>query len=312
MIHLLMGYSCEGLGVFPFTPVNLDTIRISYRELFLWNRDEDRMEAHEEIPVRILPGISTFVGGDILAGLAACGYITAQKPSLLIDFGTNGEIAVGNREHILVTSTAAGPAFEGGNFSCGLGSVPGAISHISLQVDKQVLKTIEDQPPIGLCGTGVVDLAAELYRTGKVDNTGFLNEELFKDGYSIYRKGEINLRFTQKDIRELQLAKAAVRAGIELLLLRYGITFEQLDKVFLAGGFGFSIDVDKAARIGLLPAELKEKISVIGNSALAGALQYAVDSNFADYMARIKAISREVHLSAEEEFNDLYLECMAF
>lgn len=312
MIHLLMGYSCEGLGAYPFTPVNLDTIRLSYRELFLWNKEENGKEALEEVPVHILPGISTFVGGDILAGLAACGYITAEKPSLLIDFGTNGEIALGSRECIFVTSTAAGPAFEGGNISCGAGSVPGAICHVKQEKDKLIYETIGNQPPVGICGTGVVDLAAELFRSGAIDETGLLIDEYFHEGYPIISDEKSALRFTQKDIRELQLAKAAVRAGIELSLLRASITYDQIDQVFLAGGFGFSIAVDNAVLIGLLPDSIKEKVIVIGNSSLAGAIQYAVNSEFIDRVERIKAISREIHLSMDEEFNELFLEYMSF
>lgn len=312
MIHLLMGYSCEGLGVYPFTPVSLDTIRVSFRELFLWNREEDGMEALQEVPVHILPGISTFVGGDILAGLAVCGYVSAERPSLLIDFGTNGEIALGSREGIFVTSTAAGPAFEGGNISCGVGSVPGAICHVRLEKDKPIYETIGNQPPVGICGTGVVDLAAELFRSGAMNGTGLLIEEYFQEGYPIISDGKSALRFTQKDVRELQLAKAAVRAGIELLLSRASITYNQIDRVFLAGGFGFSIDVDNAVLIGLLPEKIKEKVVVIGNSSLAGALQYAVCSDFADRVERIKAVAKELHLSLDEEFNDLFLEYMSF
>jgi uncharacterized 2Fe-2S/4Fe-4S cluster protein (DUF4445 family) len=312
MIHLLMGFSCEGLGVYPFTPVSLDAITVRAQELLLLDDSNSTLKPLQEAAVILLPGISTFVGGDILAGLAVCGYDTAKGPSLFIDFGTNGEIALGNKERILVSSTAAGPAFEGGNISCGVGSVPGAISHVSLWEEQPHLETIEGRSPIGICGTGIVDLAAELYRTGKMDNTGLLVEEYFQEGYPLYRQEEGDLRFTQKDVRELQLAKAAVRAGIELLLLRYGTSYEQLDRVFLAGGFGFFMDVEKAAQIGLLPVELTDKISIIGNSALAGALQYAINSDFADRMERIKVVSEEVHLAKEDDFNDRYLEYMDF
>ena len=269
-------------------------------------------ELLRRVPVTLLPGISAFVGADLVAGLALCGYDSSEKPSLLIDFGTNGEIGLGCRDRILVTSTAAGPAFEGGNITCGVGSIPGAIRHISLAQELAVYETIGSRPPVGLCGTAVVDLAAELFRTGKIDETGLFNQEYFEEGFSVFRHMDMEGRFTQKDIRELQLAKAAVRAGIEILLLRYGITGHQVDKVYLAGGFGFSMNIDNAVRIGLLPEEMKNRIIQIGNSSLAGAIRYATDADFADRVERIRLISKEIALSADTDFYDLYLEYMAF
>ncbi len=324
MIHLLLGYSCETLGVYPFTPVNKNTHQLSFEELFAGyeaafnHSDNGRTGSREllnrtkEVPVIILPGISAFVGGDIVAGLAVCGFHTSDTISLLIDFGTNGELALGNKDRILVASAAAGPAFEGGNISCGVGSIPGAISHFSLEGDHCSYETIDAQAPTGICGTGVIELISELLRNGIIDETGLLCEQYFTTGYPVKYLGETVLSFQQKDIRELQLAKAAVRAGLEVLLKNYGITYDQVDRVYLAGGFGFYLDVGRAVRIGLLPKEFGDKVFTIGNSSLAGAEQAAFNRETIAFLEKLAEKAVEIPLSLDPDFNDLYLEHMSF
>ncbi len=328
MIHLLLGYPCETLGVYPFTPVNKNTHRLSFGELFtdkstgVIERDgsnvSDKASSREllqslrTVPMVILPGISAFVGGDIVGGLAVCGFHSSESISLLIDFGTNGELALGNRNKILVASTAAGPAFEGGNISCGTGSIPGAISHVAIQENNLRYETIASKKPQGICGTGVIELVAELYRNGLIDETGLLCDQYFSDGYPIEYGGTTAFTFLQKDIRELQLAKAAIRAGIEVLLKNYGITYTQVNKVYLAGGFGFYLDTEKAVRIGLIPEEWKDRIITIGNSSLAGAEQIARSSEYLVIQEGLVQKAQEVALSLDPNFNELYLQYMSF
>lgn len=295
MVHLYMGYSCTGLGTYPFQPVNIGFI-------------EDSLEGIDAIPVTLLPGITTFVGGDIVSGLAVCGFHRKEESCLLIDLGTNGEMALGNKDKILVTSTAAGPAFEGGNLSCGTGSIPGAISHMNIKGNEISYETIGNKPPIGICGTGVIEIISELLRVGIIDETGLLTDAYFEQGYTITE----DIKVTQKDIRELQLAKAAVRAGVEILASNYGITLDHISTVYLAGGFGFHLDIDKAVHIGLLPPELKENIKVIGNSSLSGAISYLTEPNMKEAMQHIVSVSGEIHLSNEPDFNELYLQYMSF
>ncbi|MBH1940544.1 DUF4445 domain-containing protein [Mobilitalea sibirica] len=309
MSHLFMGYSCETLGSFPFTPVNIEMIQMNMTDIFSTKDYQVNIDIPEipNIPVILLPGISTFVGGDIVAGLMVCGFLSSEKPWLLIDIGTNGEMALGTKEDILVTSTAAGPAFEGGNITCGVSSIPGAISHVTLKGDEIHYETIDEKPPIGICGTGVIDLTSELWKEGIIDNTGLLINPYFHEGYRI-----TDLTFLQKDIREIQLAKAAIRAGIEILISRYGISYDQIDQVYLAGGFGYKIDIQKAIHIGLLPKELSGKIKAVGNSSLAGAIKYLTDSKAKEDVEKLRTISREIHLSNDEEFNELYINYMSF
>lgn len=306
MGHLLLGLSCETLGVYPFDPVDISYIIRPFEEVF----GENLLNC----PVEILPGISTFVGGDIVSGLLFCGFDKADKVNVLIDLGTNGEMAIGCKDRILVTSTAAGPAFEGGNISCGMGSVAGAVCHVSLdENNRPSIETIGGQPPIGLCGTGVIEAAAELIRTGLVDETGLLDDDYFDDGLllALTPDGK-KISFTQKDVREIQLAKSAVRAGLETLILRYGITYEEIDKVYLAGGFGYKIDRQKAVEIGMIPKELADKIETVGNSSLGGAYLAVTEEGAKEAMERLAGISEEIALSTDKNFNEFYMEYMYF
>jgi len=309
MGHLLMGYSCETLGIYPFQPVNISKMELSFDAVF---PAEDSSE-YPDTKVILLPGISTFVGGDITAGLLACGFDKMDQPSLLIDLGTNGEMAIGNKERILVTSTAAGPAFEGGNISCGVGSVRGAISSVTIDEKGVTYDTIGGEPPVGICGTGVVEITSELLKSSIIDETGLLLEEYFTDGYDIATDPQGNkITVTQKDIRELQLAKSAIRAGVEVLIKRYGITYEEIDTVYLAGGFGYKINIEKAVHIGLLPMELKDRIKAVGNSSLAGASAYLTEEDAAHQMDEILKVASEIHLSNDKDFNQLYIDYMYF
>ena len=303
MIHLLMGYSCETLGVYPFTPVNLDRIESDSERLF--------GETKYEFPITILPGISTYVGGDIVAGLLACGFHANEKISMLIDLGTNGEMAIGNKDKILVASTAVGPAFEWGNITCGTGSIQGAISHISSENGDFRIETIGGKEPIGICGTGVIDIMAEILERGWMDKTGLLDEVYEEEGICITEK-EKSIRFYQKDVREIQLAKAAVRAGIETLIHEYGIDSEEIDTIYIAGGFGYTLNVQNACRMGLFPKLCEEKLRAIGNSSLQGAIQYLLERDAKENIENIRKCSKEISLALCEKFQDSYIENMYF
>ena len=306
MVHLLMGYSCETLGVAPFTPVNLDRIQTDGAQL-LGN------PAFANCRCWIFPGISTYVGGDIVSGLLYCGFHKRETPALFIDLGTNGEIAVGSKNRILVASTAAGPAFEGGNISHGVGCVPGAICQIALE-NKAVsrYKTIREAPPCGICGTGVIELTAELLREGLIDETGLLNEVYFENGFPVVQGTEGMITFRQQDVREIQLAKAAVRAGIETLLEEYGISPDELDAVYVAGGFGYRLNMEKAVFLGLLPQSLQDKVKAVGNSSLGGAARCLLEESNLKWAEELCKVSQEVSLSVSRTFQESYIESMLF
>ena len=342
MLHLLMGYECDTLGVYPFTPVNVDRIQANGGLLEgngayagketsskgkaalendvrpeLVKQTENGQEKHsiswEKIKVDLLPGVSTFVGADIVAGMSACGFRESEEVCLLVDLGTNGEMALGNRERILVASTAAGPAFEGGNIAWGIGSVRGAICSVIIEGGRAAVRTIQDAPPVGICGTGVVETTAELLRTGLLDETGLLAEAYFEEGFPLARTAEgKQISFTQKDVREFQLAKAAVRAGIETLLARYGISAKQVVRIYLAGGFGYRLDWRKAMAIGMLPDGFSGRIHAVGNAALAGTAGYLQSKKGEESSLFLPGICEEVPLATDACFNELYLQHMMF
>lgn len=305
MVHLLMEYSCENLGVFPFTPVNMKRIESDYMTVL-----GDDFLGH--CPVVVLPGISTFVGGDITSGLFSCGFHKENNVSMLVDLGTNGEMGIGNKDKILVTSTAAGPAFEGGNIEWGTGSIKGAICGVKLDGDQVTVRTIGDVAPVGICGTGVIETTSELLKAELIDASGMLDDDFFEDGFPLAKCGDEEIVFTQKDVREIQLAKSAVRAGIETLMIHYGVTYDQIDKVYLAGGFGFKMDKSKAVEIGMFPEELAEKIEAVGNSSLGGAVMYLLREDGDETLDGLVERSEEIALSTDPKFNEFYMEHMLF
>ena len=288
MEHLLQGLSCESLGVAPYTPVDISL--------------------HEYKNMTILPGISTFVGADIVSGIIACGMDESAEVCLLIDLGTNGEMVIGNRDRLLSASTAAGPAFEGGNISCGVAGIPGAISSVTIENGKPEIRTLSNMPPIGICGTGVLETTFELYQAGITDETGLMDDAYFDDGYPL----SDHVRFSADDVREVQLAKSAIRAGVEVLLREYGVSCREVSKVFLAGGFGEYIDTKKAIGIGLLPEDFAGRIEAVGNSSLAGAILYARNPGLRERFIRTAQGTGEIALAENRLFNDFYLEHMLF
>ncbi len=326
MEHLLMEFPCETLGVYPFDPVDISTIRTDFNTLFGAAMEEEteapsgrepnpgkKPAKPGAIPVTLMPGISTYVGADIVSGLLSCGFDRSDQVNILIDLGTNGEMAIGNREKILVTSTAAGPAFEGGNISCGMGSVQGAICGVDIDGTEVRVETIGGKEPLGLCGTGVIETACELLGEEWIDETGMLDEKYFDDGFMLARSPDgQDILFTQKDVREIQLAKSAVRAGLETLLLRYGVAYEDIGTLYLAGGFGYKMDLKKAVGIGLLPEELLDRTVAVGNSALEGCVEYLTDGTAAERIGKIIAVSEEIPLASDKDFNKFYTDFMFF
>ena len=288
MEHLLEGLSCRTLGVYPFDAVDLSM--------------------HTYKNMTILPGISTYVGADIVSGIVACGIDLKEGISILVDLGTNGEMIIGNRHRILAASTAAGPAFEGGNISCGMAGVPGAIDSVTIKDGKAVVTTIGGQAPVGVCGTGVLETVYELLKEEIMDETGLLCDEYFDRGYPVTDR----ISFLAKDIRQVQLAKAAIRAGIEILLLSYGVSYDQIDRLYLAGGFGQKMDCRKALGIGIIPKALSDRVLAVGNSSLEGAKLLAKDPSAAGRFLHVVEISEEISLSNHKRFSDLFVNSMFF
>lgn len=308
MCHLLRGFSCETLGVAPFLPVDLSWMEGSAAD-FLGMKELDTK-------VVILPGISAFVGADIMAGIAKMNMHRSEGYHLLLDIGTNGEMVLGNCRHMYVTSTSAGPAFEGGNISCGMAGIPGVISHVFMEeTGKAGFQVIGEtdgenkkQQAIGICGTGMIDLVYELREHQMIDEHGTYSDLYFDTGYELAEK----VKFTQNDIREIQMAKAAIRAGVDILVKKAGIAFDEVDDCYLAGGFGTKIDITKAAGIGLIPKELEMKTIPVGNTVLAGTKEVLLGRISKEELEKIQTMADVINLAEENDFEELYLSYMDF
>lgn len=300
MCHLLLGYTCDTLGKAPFCPVDISLQRRTAKELL--------KTAELEAEVTILPGISAFVGADIVAGIMACKMQEKEEYSLFLDIGTNGEMVVGNREGLFVTSAAAGPAFEGGNISCGAASVPGAIDKVEIRFPYTRVHTLGEKAAIGLCGTGVIEVVYELLKNRILDRNGTLTERFLEEGYPLI---ENKIYFSQKDVREFQMAKSAIRAGMEQLLEGSGIKKEDIKNVYLAGSFGCHIPVEKAVGTGLLPKELTEKMKPAGNASLEGAKQYLLYQETAK-IEKIISLAKDRKLASDKGFQEKFLQYMSF
>lgn len=283
MTSLFMGYDCHKLGMYPFEAQSLQTV--------------------QEGKYTLLGGISGFVGGDITAGLYMCGFDKSDRVNLFLDLGTNGEIAIGNCDKILCTSVAAGPAFEGGNISCGSGAVKGAVTSVSFT--DRIIKTVGNEKPMSVCGSGIIDFTAELVKSNAVDFSGKLDEK-----YSGEYKLTEDISLTAEDIRNIQTAKSAVRTGIELIIKEYGANERDIENIFISGGFSKYLDIEKACIIGLLPQRFKEKYKCVGNSALGGGVKIIEDG--LDGAEKIRSVAKDFSLAEKTEFNDMFMENMYF
>lgn len=307
MLHLLMGWPCDGLGDWPFHPVSLGGK--TYRAQEVLGPQSPLADA----TVTLLPGMSTYVGADITAGIWQCGLASSDDVSLFVDLGTNGEMVLGNKDQRFIASAPAGPALEGGKLTWGTGSVPGAICGVRIERGRAKVRTIDHTVPVGICGTGILEAMAGLVREGLVDETGKLVEPYFHKGFPLASTLDYQrITLSQQDIREIQMAKSAIRAGIESLIERSGISRQRVHQVFLAGGFGYYLDPQKAAVIGLLPADLAERTTAVGNTSLKGAIGLLTGAVTLEELQAIAAGSEEIVLGNDEAFQRLYIDYLNF
>lgn len=315
MVHLLLGISPENIASSPFIPAFTQKQRYAAEEIGL---------PFSCAVVETGACVAGYIGADTTAAAIACDMDEREGVYLLIDIGTNGEIALGGRDGIVCCSAAAGPAFEGAHIRCGSGAVEGAVSSVRLTEDGGVLlETIGGTAPSSICGSGLVDAIAEMLRVGIVDETGRIDEdeapEIWEDrifdspaGLSFALTEDKTVYICQKDIREVQLAKGAIAAGVQILLKHTGVGFDKVQKLFLAGGFGNYIDIHNACMIGLLPSELEHCAEPVGNAAGTGAqimlMNHTVSGRCSDMAHNMKYIE----LSSQREFTELFSENMLF
>ena len=261
-------------------------------------------EAMELQGARFLPNIAGFVGGDTVGCMVSTRFDRQEELTLLIDIGTNGEMVLGNRHRRIACSTAAGPAFEGAKISCGMRGAAGAVDHVTLEKGKISYHVIGDTAPKGLCGSGLLDLVAVLLEQEIIDESGRLENKQFPlcD----------NVVLTQKDVREVQLAKAAIRAGIELLAQQLGVQVEEIQQVFLAGAFGNYMDPASACRIGMIPPVLLDRIVPIGNAAGEGAKLCALSRAEFTYSQELAKHTEFLELASLPQFQDCYVDALEF
>ncbi len=354
MLHLLLGIDPELISVAPFIPALLESVTLPARDLTpphpsppnplspLLLSEQERGEGaraargsgvrlHPHARLSTLPHLGAYVGADIVAGVLATGLARDrdEKIRLLIDVGTNGEIVLGSSKRTCATAAPAGPAFEGAQIKCGMRASDGAIEGMEIRDSEIRLQVIGNAKPIGICGSGLVDIVAELLNAGLVDASGrMLKPEearargiaeqliarLVEDaerGVRAFSLAE-NIVLTQPDIRALQFAKGAIAAGVQVLLQDMGIAANDLHEVLLAGSFGSYINPASARRIGLVPWIDVKRIVAVGNSAGEGAKIALLSFRERAAANRIPEFVEYVELSGRAEFNDVFTQALSF
>lgn len=319
MLHFLLGLPADHIAAAPFTPVTLAAQEFPAEALGLCTRGA----------VYVLPGVASYVGADITAGLLACGAADVSAPcSLLLDLGTNGEMALFGGGEVTVCAVAAGPAFEGGNLSCGCASVRGAVDHVSFQNGGLRVSTVGGAPVGGICGSGVLDAVALMRQNGVLDETGRLRApgDIPEPALRARLRGEEDrsfllvpgtagvqpVRLTQKDVREFQLAKAAVAAGIQTLLQKTGRSAGDVERVYLAGGFGSRLLPASAAQAGLIPREWASRAEAAGNTSGEGARLCLLSPDSRRKAEELARRAQYVELSTEPDFQKRFVDAMTF
>lgn len=305
MCHLFAGISPEKIGKAPFMPDELFGKEYKGAGIGILNCEK----------VYIIPAVSGYVGGDITAGMAEC--IDADEMTLYLDIGTNGEMALGRGGKYLCAATAAGPAFEGAQIEMGMPGQKGAIDKVWLEGRKICYSVIGNVRPLGICGSGIIDAVAVFLDTGIIDENGTIKDmadiplwyrpyvEVFDDEdddediYPVETAEKVvhispEVILNQDDIRKIQLAKSAIAAGIDVLIKEYGITYKEIDRVCLAGGFGNYLDQKSAARIGLIPEKLLKKTVSVGNAAQKGAIATAYIYEDHDSKTETKILNKDI------------------
>lgn len=316
MHHFFLGVNPKYMAVSPFAPTLKCSINIKAKELGI--------NICPEGNVHVLPVVAGFVGADAVADILASGIHESDRLSLLLDIGTNTEVFVGDSEDILSCSCASGPAFEGGHIKHGMKSVTGAIERVSITPDCGVeYKTVDDAAPIGLCGSAMIDVLAEMFKLGIINNRGRfstsvktprlrrVNNEL--EFVLVWKEASgtsQDITITQKDISEIQLAKAAIFAGCSILMKRKNVRLEDVERLLIAGSFGSYINPENAKLIGLVPDVPNERIIFVGNTALSGAKMALVSVDARKTAEELSRRIRYIELASDPDFRSEFADAM--
>lgn len=310
MMHLLLKIDPTNIRKAPYIPTTavFDTI----------HAPEAGIEINPKGVAAFFPGVTTYIGGDIVSGVLACGLAEKDEISLLVDIGTNGEIVLGNREWMVAAAASAGPAFEGSGLQCGMKAVKGAIQKVEIGNDLDVkVSTIGDEKPKGICGSGYIDLLCQMFKKGVIDRTGGIRRDLknkrirkTETGFEFAVSG--NIVITDDDIENLKRSKGAIYSAIIALLNKVEKKLGDVKKIYIAGGFGNYLNIENAIYIGLLPDEARDKYQFIGNSSLAGARMALLSQEaFAKADGIYKNITY-IDLSSEPAYMDEYIASLFF
>lgn len=317
MLHLVAGVNPYSLGKYPYTPGIRGGLHIKAAD--------HRLNIAENGVVYLPPIISAYVGADITSGILASQIYKKDGVTLFVDIGTNGEMVIGLDGQLTATSTAAGPAFEGMNITHGMRAGKGAVELFNVEADGSILiKTIGDTEATGICGSGLIDIVGELVANGVINKNGkytraedgeiipSLAERLVQqDGRTVFKVTE-KVVLSQKDVRQVQLAKGAVRAGIEFLLESRGVTAAEVDKVLIAGSFGYHLRAKSLINIGLLPAQFDGKIEFIGNTSKSGGQAFLLNKEYRREMEKLVNKVEVIELANYKDFDRVFVKCLGF
>ena len=290
MEHILCSLDARGIAAYPFTPASL--LGGEYKLPFA------------DASAYLFPCVAGYVGGDVTAGIVACGLDRTDENILLLDLGTNGELALSHDGRVYTASAAAGPAFEGGNLECGMCAGKGAIERVWLEDGEIKWSSRDGQEPIGICGSAALDALAAMLETEIVDETGAMDDDRYEFTDKVW--------ISDADVRALQLAKAAICAGVRTLCHAAGISEASITRVLIAGSFGAHLDPASALRIGIVPRSLEGRIEAVGNTALNGAALWLTDAAYRQRLEALKDKLEHVELSLSRKFNEYYIEEMTF
>lgn len=319
MEHCFWGVSPESIGVAPFAPQFYRADRRRASEMGL--------RIHPSAFVDMVPNITGHIGGDLVSGIFATGMFDDDSITLLIDIGTNNEMILGSRAFMLAASTAAGPALEGAKIRDGMRAANGAIEHVHFENGEVRCSVIGGTEATGICGSGLVDIVCGMLETGVLSPNGrILSPDKIPDNpyshlvveteqgkeFRVARNRNGRVAITQKDIREVQLAKGAILTGVDMLLDKAGLTLGQVDRVLLAGAFGSYMDRENAVSLGIIPDVEREKIQLVGNAAGLGCMKALLHKDALDVMERIAKRTEHLELATSAEFQDKFVKNLAF
>jgi uncharacterized 2Fe-2S/4Fe-4S cluster protein (DUF4445 family) len=310
MRDLFFGLDVQSIGVMPYRSVTEAALLEARAKTtsITTNAKRLRLPAHPNARIYGLPLIGSHVGADAAACLLATGIADQDEICAILDIGTNTEAIIGNRHRLLAASCPAGPAFEGGGVVYGMPALDGAIERIRLKDDRVEFDVIQKSDPVGICGSGLVDLLSELLRTGQMNEQGRLSED--RDIFVI--DPDHGIFVGEADINELAQAKGANAAGLRVLAEAYGIEVSQIQRLYLAGGFSRHLDVDASCRIGLIPDLPRDRILKVGNAALEGAAMVLVSRSQRMKLEHLVTRVEHVRLETNPHFFDFFVEGCQF